>query len=75
MDATETQPKPVVCAQWTVELNCECPACKEYVDVLTAPDFWDGRQLDLAEHGTERSRSVDVACPECGHEFDVCCEY
>lgn len=64
-----------ITATWTVELNCECPNCKEYVNLLDYPDFWDGRHLDIPEHGTERSKGVEVMCPECGHEFTVDCEY
>ena len=62
-------------ATWTVELNCECPACHEYVDVLEYPDFWDGRHLEIAEHGTDRSKDVEVICPNCDHEFTVFCEW
>ena len=62
-------------AQWAVELNCDCPKCGEYVNLLDAPDFWDGRTLDIPEHGTENSNNLEVVCPECGHEFKVCCEW
>ena len=65
----------VVAATWTVELNCDCPACGEYVNLLDAPDFWDGRKLEIAEHGTDRSKNVAVVCPECGHEFRVDCQW
>ena len=64
-----------VLATWTVELNCTCPACGEYVNLLDYADFWDGRHLDIAENGTVRSTNVDVMCPECDHEFMVDCEY
>lgn len=60
-------------ARWVVELNCECPGCGENVDLLELPDFWDGRDLALAENRTERSDNLEVECPECGHEFNVCC--
>lgn len=62
-------------ATWDISLDCECPACGEYVDLLTAPDFWDGRSLQIGEHGTDRSRGVDVVCPDCHHEFEVDCVY
>lgn len=62
-------------ANWRVELNVDCPACEEYVNLLDHPDFWDCRQLSIAEHGTERSRDVAVTCPKCGHDFEVDCEY
>lgn len=62
-------------ASWTVELNTDCPNCKEHVNLLDYVDFWDGRRLEIAEHGTERSTDVEVVCPECGHEFTVDLEY
>lgn len=66
---------PHTSASWTLELNCTCPHCKEYVDLLEAPDFWDGRDLDAIEHGTKRSKGVEVTCPECSEDFTVDCEY
>ena len=62
-------------ATWAVKLNCECPGCKEYVDLLEYPDFWDGRDLEVAEHGTDRSKNVEVICPKCDHEFSVFLEW
>jgi len=62
-------------ATWIVELNTECPNCKEWTDLLDYVDFWDGRQLEIAEHGTERSKDVEVFCPGCGHRFTVDLEY
>ena len=60
-------------AFWSVELNCECPKCGEYVNLLDAPDFWEDRTLDIPEHGTENSNNLEVQCPVCDHEFKVCC--
>ena len=62
-------------ATWSISLDCDCPACGEYVNLLDYADFWDGRRLDACEHGTDRSRGVDVVCPECGHDFEVDLEY
>ena len=62
-------------ATWSMSLNCDCPACGEYVDLLDDPDFWDGRNLDACEHMTERSFDIEVYCPKCGHEFTVDLEY
>lgn len=68
--------KAGVTAQWDMALNCECPKCKEDVDLLTIDDFWDYHSgLQPIENGTERSNNLEVECPECGHEFNVCCEY
>lgn len=65
----------VVTATWCIELNCDCPHCGNHVDVLNGPDFWDGRNLKIGEHGTPRSNKVEVVCPDCSKEFEVCCEY
>lgn len=62
-------------ATWYITLDTECPACKENVNLLDANDFWDGRRFDAVEHGTDRTRDVDVICPNCGHEFNVDFEY
>jgi len=62
-------------AQWIIELACECPRCRVYVDLARAPDFWDGRKLAAGEHETPNSRGVKVDCPECGHAFTVDLEY
>lgn len=62
-------------ATWSISLTCECPACKEDVDLLDYPDFWDGRDLDLGEHGTARSKRVEVICPLCHHDFTVELDY
>ena len=64
-----------VTATWTIELNCTCPKCDKWVDLLDYSDFWDGRNLEIAENGTERSKGVEVLCPECSYEFTVDCEY
>ena len=69
-------PKNATIATWNVSLNCECPKCKEYIDLMEAPNFWDGHSsLEISEHGTETSKGVEVVCPECQHEFTVDCEY
>lgn len=61
-------------AQWEVELNCYCPKCENFVNLLDATDFWDGhRYLDIPEHNTEYSNNLEVICPECDHVFEVCC--
>lgn len=61
-------------ATWFVSLSCDCPACHESVDLLDDPDFWEvHRDLEIAEHGTERSNALDVVCPECGNKFQVRC--
>jgi DNA-directed RNA polymerase subunit RPC12/RpoP len=67
--------KAEITAQWSVELYAECPQCRERVDLLDAPDFWDGRTLDIPEHDTDNSNNLDVVCPRCGDEFKVRCEW
>jgi predicted RNA-binding Zn-ribbon protein involved in translation (DUF1610 family) len=58
-------------ATWSISLDCDCPNCKEYVDLLTHPDFWDGRKIEIGETETARTVCAEVVCPECGHEFTV----
>ena len=72
--STET-PLPHVAAQWSLSLNCDCPHCNEFVDLLDYPDFWDGEVIEACEHGTERSKCLEVVCPECHKDFTVACEY
>jgi hypothetical protein len=62
-------------AVWSVRLLCTCPKCRKRLDLLKVDDFWEGRSLALAEHGTVRSRDIPVACPACGWEFKVDCVY
>ena len=62
-------------AEWHAELTCDCPACGQYVDLLEYPDFWDGRKIEVCEHGTDRTRGMEVVCPNCGAEFLVDCNY
>lgn len=63
-------PEPIE-ATWWISLDAECPACHEDVNLLDAADFWDGRQMGIAEHGTSRTEAVEVACPKCYHGFIV----
>jgi ribosomal protein S27AE len=66
--------KALIDAQWEVQLNCECPKCGDFVNLLDVHDFWDAnRELDIPEYNTTRSNNLDVECPECGCEFEVCC--
>ena len=64
-----------IIAVWDVSLTCECPGCKNRVDLLEYCDFWDGRKLKVIEHDTEMANDLEVICPECGHDFNVCCTY
>ena len=64
-----------ITATWDISLWVDCPKCWHYVNLLDADDFWEGRELDCAEHGTDRSRGVTVECPDCAHEFVVNLEY
>ncbi len=74
-DASKTTAPSKITALWWISLFCDCPSCEVSVDLLEDADFWDGRNLDIGEHGTERSRGVEVVCPDCDHEFKVDLEY
>lgn len=53
-------------ALWTLELEVTCPHCKELVDLMTDPDFWEDRTEDFSVlHKTDQ----EVYCPECGSKF------
>lgn len=52
-------------AMWNIELMCDCPKCGKWVDLLTLPDFWDGRRMNIGENTTDE----EFTCPDCGHEF------
>lgn len=58
-------------AQWVIRLKTDCPKCQGYVDLLKYADFWDEHELNIGEHDTERSKGVEVVCPECYNEFEV----
>lgn len=62
-------------ALWVVHLFTECPECCEDIDLLDHADFWDGRSLDMGEHGTDRSTDMEVDCPSCNASFFVTLEY
>lgn len=64
---------PLAC--WSISLDVECPGCEQDVNLLNYPDFWDGRRLEICETRTDRSRNVEVRCPECDHDFLVDLEY
>ena len=66
-----SQPTQATTASWDLSLYCDCPHCGASVDLLDTPNFWDGRKLSPCEHGTERSRGVEVSCPMCQEDFAV----
>ena len=65
----------VLLATWSLSLNCTCPNCGEYIDLMDEPDFWDGRRIEACENGTPRSIDFEAYCVECEHEFLVDLEY
>lgn len=68
--------KAELMATWSISLDCDCPKCGDFVDLLSEDNFWEAHQrLKPIEHGTDRSNNLEVICPECGHEFEVCCDY
>lgn len=60
---------------WNISLDTECPHCGEAVNLLEHSEFWLGRELDVGEHGTERSTDIEVVCPECNEEFKTTLDY
>jgi rubredoxin len=58
-----------IIATWNISLDCDCPHCKETVDLTDYREFWTGAKFDACENGTKHTVGVDVVCPECGGEF------
>ncbi|WP_421532001.1 hypothetical protein [Lelliottia amnigena] len=54
-------------AEWTVELNVNCPECNHLFDLTEVDDFWAG--AEVGEHETPRTTDFECCCPECDHEF------
>jgi hypothetical protein len=61
-------------AEWHLQLNCVCPHCDKWVDLLEDEGFWHS-EVEVCEHGTARSRKVLVKCPSCRKDFTVECHY
>ncbi len=57
-------------AIWTIELNCECPSCKENINLIDSADFFWTHTLSIE---TIYNNNLEVVCPKCNHEFTVCC--
>jgi hypothetical protein len=59
-------------AQWSLSLDCTCPNCEEYFDILEVEGefFMDGGPEPI-EHGTTKTTDREVTCPQCHHEFNV----
>jgi len=62
-------------ATWSISLNCDCPKCGEYVDLLEDPDWWDRHRVELCEHDTPKTTDVRVICPDCGADFHADFQY
>lgn len=58
-----------VAASWSVSLNCDCPFCGEYVDLML-----DSDQLETVQP-CEADKELEVFCPECGENFTIKTEY
>ena len=58
-------------ATWNIRLDVSCAKCGHEFNMLDLPDFWETYLFDLGEHGTDRTKNVEVVCPKCGHKFEV----
>ena len=67
--------KAHITATLDISLNCDCPKCGGFVDLLSEDNFWDSHEsLQPVEWGTDRANNLEVICPKCSHKFEVCCE-
>jgi ssDNA-binding Zn-finger/Zn-ribbon topoisomerase 1 len=75
-DKANKAAKEAVQAVWVIELRTDCPACDEYFDLVESNyDWFVEGAFEICEHATDRTKGVDVECPNCGHEFQVDFEY
>ena len=67
-------------AVWRTSLDCKCPGCKDYVDLMEYADYRQGRKRleksDFLEGDSDLQIAqpvigLEVNCPKCGHEFMV----
>lgn len=75
LDDKQAKPATELEATWSISLDTTCPSCKEEVDLLETPDFWEDSRLQPIENHTARSSNLKVTCPKCSHEFEVRCVY
>jgi len=67
------KPKSAGVAVWSCSIYIECPHCGADND-LCENDDGDWRLpvgLELGEHGTDRSKNIEVDCSECRETFIV----
>jgi hypothetical protein len=62
-------------ATWYLSLNCDCPHCDEYIDILDDEQFLLDNRIVPCENGTNNSRNIEVVCSVCFKEFLVDLEY
>lgn len=60
-------------AYWSFELRTECPNCEASIDLNDVDGFSyvSDLELEICEQDTDKSKNIDVYCPECGKEFFV----
>ena len=61
-------------AKWVLRLDCSCPKCGGIIDLTVGDVVW-GRNIEACEHGTPRTRNINVFCPNCTKEFLTDLEY
>ena len=62
-------------AVWRIHLFADCPNCRRTVDLCGVADWWTDGSIEPLEHGTPKADDYEVACPRCGHEFRIKCEW
>jgi hypothetical protein len=62
-------------ALWRISLDVYCPGCSNYFNILDYDcEFWN-LGIQPVEHDTDKTKGVEVVCPECDHEFLVDLQY
>lgn len=58
-------------ATWDISLVCECPECNDIFDIFNEFDIIQVKDIEIGEHGTNKTTNIEITCPECGSEFLV----
>ena len=53
--------------EWSIQLHCKCPGCREDVNICEDPDFLS--ELPSSMIGTRLT--IEATCPSCKKEFLV----
>lgn len=66
-----TKENPVY-ATWNIELNADCPHCKEeYIDLTQIEEFWHHTELEAGDFNKKEL----ITCPKCLKDFYIITQF